>query len=211
MSETAPQKPDIGLALERVPRFFMSGRRGAPGAEPGVRLALIVDEDRFNIEARRGRAPELLAAIEAAFGAAPIDGPKTVEAGGFVFIGVGPARWRVLSRGEGRLARREALPRAARGTATVVDVSHGFTTFRLSGACAAKALAKLAPIDLDPAIFMPGACAATLMHGMSVQLRRTLDGGAYECAVGRSVSGSLYRALLSAADAYGLVVEPVAS
>jgi heterotetrameric sarcosine oxidase gamma subunit len=203
------EKPIVRLAPKRVPHFFASGRRGAPVAEPGVRLTLIADEDRFNIEARRGSAPELLAALKQAFGAAPIDGPQTIEAGGFVFVGIGPSRWHAISRGEGRAAHREALSQAARAYATVVDVSHGFAVFRLFGDCAAEALAKLAPIDLDPASFAPGACAVTQLHGMSVQLRRTAD-GAYECAAPRSLGGSLYRALIRAAEPFGLLVDPVA-
>lgn len=200
---------DPCLTPERAPHYFAPGRRGAPAAGPGVRLSLIADEERFNIEARRGRTAELLAALGQAFGAPPADGPRAVEAGGLIFLGVGPSRWHALSRGEGRPARREALLRAARGAATVVDITHGFVVFRLCGEDAAAALAKLAPIDLDPSVFAPGACAGTLMHGIAVQLRRAPD-GAYECAAPRSFGGSIYDALARAADSYGLLVEPVA-
>lgn len=73
---------------------------------------------------------------------------------------------------------------------------------------AAEALTRLVRIDLDPASFYPGACAATELHGMSVQLRRTSDGETYECAVARSFAGSLYHSLTNAEDPYGLSVEP---
>jgi sarcosine oxidase subunit gamma len=73
---------------------------------------------------------------------------------------------------------------------------------------AAEALTRLVRIDLDPASFYPGACAATELHGMSVQLRRTSDGETYECAVSRSFAGSLYHSLTNAEDPYGLSVEP---
>jgi sarcosine oxidase subunit gamma len=198
------------LALERIPHYFAPGRHGAPAERPGVTLALIADEERFAIEARRGRGPEFMAAIGAAFGAAPVDRPQTVEAGGFAFVGVGPSRWHAIARGEGRAARRAALIEAARAAATVVDVSHGFTVFRLSGDDAWRALAKLAPLDLDPSFFAAGDCAGTQLHGMSVQLRRMTDGGAFECAVSRSFGGSLFQALTRASERYGLLVEPVA-
>lgn len=204
-------KPETDLALERVPHYFKPGRRGAATAPHGVTLALIAEEDRFALEARRGRSLELTAAIGAAFGAAPIDGPQTVETGGFAFVGIGPSRWHAISRGEGREMRRAALIEAAREAATVVDVSQGFAVFRLSGENAWKALAKLAPLDLDPAFFAAGACAATQMHAMCVQLRRCADGAAFECAVSRSFGGSLYHALTHAADSFGLLVEAVAS
>jgi sarcosine oxidase subunit gamma len=201
---------ETGLALERAPHYFAPGRCGAAVADPGVMLALIADEDRFAIEARRGKGLEFAAAIRDAFGAAPVDGPQTVEVGGLTFIGIGPSRWHAISRGDGRPVRRAALIEAARVAATIVDVAHGFTVFRLSGDQAWRALAKLAPIDLDPAFFAAGACASTHMHGMSVQLRRSSDGAAFECAVSRSFGGSLYRALTRAAESYGLLVEPVA-
>ena len=65
-------------------------------------------------------------------------------------------------------------------------------------------------IDLDPASFPPGASGSTELHGVTVQLRRARDGGAYECAAPRSFAGSLYHALTRAAEAYGLKVEAVA-
>lgn len=207
MSE--PAAHEISLAPERAPHFYAPGRYGAPVATPGVRLSLVVDEDRFNIEARRGKAADLMAAFRQAFGVAPDDRPEALEAGGFVFIGVGPSRWHALSRGHDRAAQREALLRVVRADATLVDVSHGFTVFRLSGDDAWRALAKLAPVDLDPAIFTPGACAATYMHGIAVQVRRSPD-GAYECAAPRSYGGSLYHALVRAAELHGLLVEPIA-
>jgi methylglutamate dehydrogenase subunit D len=196
-----------GLALELAPHYFRAGLRGARLPQPGVTLELIAEEDRFNIEARRGRAADLMAAIAESFGAAPADGPRTVEAGGFSFVGVGPSRWHAISRGPERTARRDALAQAVRERATIVDVSHGFVAFRLSGPKVVDALAKLVRLDLDPASFPPGAVAGTELHGMSVQLRRTRDGEAYECAVARSFASSLFHALTSAADPYGVWVD----
>jgi sarcosine oxidase subunit gamma len=201
---------NTGLALELTPHYFQAGRRGANVEPPGVTLELVAEEDRFNIEARRGKAAELIAAIGMAFGAAPIDGPRTEGAAGIDFVGIGPARWHVVSRGQGRAARRGALTEAARGLATMVDVSHGFVTFRLTGPKVVETLAKLVRIDLDPASFPPGASGSTELHGVTVQLRRARDGGAYECAAPRSFAGSLYHALTRAAEAYGLKVEAVA-
>ena len=211
MSEqsAAPHEPGAkaGLALELTPHYFRAGLRGARIPQPGVTLELIAGEERFNIEARRGRAADLAAAIAAAFGAAPVDAAQTVEVGGFSFIGVGPSRWHAISRGPERAARRDALLRAVRECATIVDVSHGFVSFRLAGPKAVQALAKLVRLDLDPASFPPGAVANTELHGMSVQLRRTSDGEAFECAVSRSFASSLFHALTSAADPYGVWVD----
>ena len=205
----APHDPGAkaGLALELAPHYFRAGLRGARIPQPGVTLELIAEEERFNIEARRGRAADLMAAIAQAFGAAPVDDARTVKAGGFSFVGVGPSRWHALSRGPERAARRDALLRAVRECATIVDVSHGFVAFRLSGPKAVDALAKLVRIDLDPDSFPPGAVAGAELHGMSVQMRRTTDGEAYECAVARSFASSLFDAMTNAADPYGVWVD----
>ncbi len=205
MSDLSTLSPS--LALEDVPAYWSSGRSGPPG-ERGVALELIVEEDRFNVEARRGRKSALLTALANSFGASPIDGPKTVAAGGFDFVGVGPSHWHAISRGDGRAARRAALAAAALESATIVDVSHGFVAFQLSGPSVVEALAKLAPIDLREQNFPPGACAMTQIHGMSVQVRRRLEGELYECAVPRSFAGSLYHALTDAATRFGLRVAP---
>lgn len=200
----------FGLALEVTPHYYKSGRRGLAGEQPGVCLQLLVGEDRFNIEARLGKADALREAFGNTFGAAPLDMPKTVGADGFEFLGIGPGRWHAISREPGRQERRSRLCAEIRDLATMVDVSHGFTVFRLTGPMAAAALSKLVRIDLDPAIFSAGSCVTTVLHGMTVQLRRTRDGDAYECAVARSFGGSLFHALAHAADAHGLLVQPAA-
>ena len=206
-SAASHEAAKTGLSLELAPHYFRAGLRGARIPHPGVTLELIAGEDRFNIEARRGRAADLMAAIAQAFGAAPVDSARTVKAGGFSFVGVGPSRWHAISRGPDRAERRDALRAATRDLATIVDVSHGFVAFRLSGPKAVDALAKLVRIDLDPESFPPGAVASTELHGMSVQLRLTTDGEAYECAVARSFAASLYHALTHAADPYGIWVD----
>ncbi|MHB8886937.1 MAG: sarcosine oxidase subunit gamma [Methylovirgula sp.] len=207
MSDEFSMSRNTELVLEISPHYYKCGRRGATLVGSGVTLQLIANEDRFVIEARRGKTAAFLAALENAFGSAPVDGPRTIVADGFEFLGIGPSRWHGVSRGQGRDARRSALHGATVGLATVVDVSHGFAVFRLAGPMAAEALIRLARLDLDPTAFADGACATTELHGMSVQLRRTCDGAAYECAVSRSFGSSLFHALAQAADPYGLSVE----
>lgn len=196
-----------GLTLEVTPHYYVGGVRGPLGAEPGVHLQLVVGEDRFNIEARRGKTAALLESLRNAFGVAPIEGLRTVAAGGFDFVGIGPSRWHAIAREPSRTEQRVQLREAVRDLATIVDVAHGFAVFRLTGPKAREALTRLVRVDLDPEFFSPGACATTELHGMAVQLRRTLDGDAYECAVARSFAGSLFHALTRAAEPLGLRVE----
>ena len=207
MFDTSPTSSAPGLVLELIPHYFEVGRRGLNVTDPGVTLELITREDRFNIEARRAKAPELAAAIGRAFGAQLIDGPRTVAASGFEFIGVGPQRWHAISRGGERVERRDTLREVTCDVATLVDVSHGFVTYRLTGPMVRDALIRLVRIDLDPASFVSGAVAATELHGMNVQIRRAIEGEAFECAVPRSFASSLYHALTSVAAPYGLWVD----
>lgn len=201
----------LGLTLETTPHYYGCGRRGRAGAEPGVVLQLVVGDERFNIEARRGKTDELFISLRETFGRAPIKPMRTVEAGGFEFISIGPSRWHAISRGPDRDERHALLREAIRDLATMVEIAHGFIVFRLTGPMVTEVLIKHVRVDLDPEVFSPGACVTTELHGMTVQLRRTCDGDAYECAVARSYGGSLFHALTCAADPYGLLVLPAGS
>ncbi|MEW6439038.1 MAG: sarcosine oxidase subunit gamma family protein [Pseudomonadota bacterium] len=206
MSDTVLEHSDAkrGLVASAAPHYYRAGHYGIEASSPGVTLALIAQEDRFNMEARRGKAARLVASVHKIFGVAPVQAPLTVSTGDVDFVGVGVSRWHVISRAQYNAQLHEKLREATDGLASLVDVSHGFTTFQLSGAFAAQALAKLVRCDLDGASFPPGACAATEAHGMSLQLRRRLRNDVYECAVPRSFGGSLFHALVTAAEQFGI-------
>jgi len=194
-----------GLIANATPHYYRPGHYGVESAS-AVRLALIAQEARFNMEARRGKAARLVASVHKMFGVAPVQAPLSVSTGESDFVGVGASRWHVISRTQNGAEHHRKLREATDGLATLVDVSHGFTTFQISGACATQALAKLVRCDLDGTSFPPGACAATEAHGMSIQLRRRLRNDVYECAVPRSFGGSLFHALVTAAEQFGVYV-----
>jgi methylglutamate dehydrogenase subunit D len=208
VSDTVLEYSDAkrGLVANATPHYYRAGHYGIESASPGVTLTLIAQEDRFNMEARRGKAARLVASVHKIFGVAPVQAPLTVSTGDVDFVGVGVSRWHVISRTQYNAQLHEKLREATDGLASLVDVSHGFTTFQISGAFAPQALAKLVRCDLDDASFPPGACAATEAHGMSIQLRRRLRNDVYECAVPRSFGGSLFHALVTAAEQFGIYV-----
>lgn len=195
-----------GLVANATPHYYHAGHYGIENASPGVTLALIAQEDRFNMEARRGKAARLVASVHKAFGVAPIQAPLTVSTGEVDFVGVGVSRWHVISRTQDSIEHHRKLREATDGIASLVDVSHGFTTFQISGAFVTQALTKLIRCDLDETSFPAGACAATEAHGMSIQLRRRLRNDVYECAVARSFGSSLFHALVTAAEQFGIYV-----
>jgi len=195
-----------GLVANATPHYYQAGHYGIESPSPGMTLALIAQEERFNMEARRGKAARLVASVHRAFGVAPVQAPLTVSTGDVEFVGVGVSRWHVISRTQPSAEHHRKLREATDGLASLVDVSHGFTTFQISGAFATQALAKLVRCDLDETSFPAGACAATEAHGMSIQLRRRLRNDVYECAVARSFGSSLFHALVTAAEQFGIYV-----
>jgi sarcosine oxidase subunit gamma len=54
----------------------------------------------------------------------------------------------------------------------LVDVSHRQVALRIAGPAAADRLNELCPLDLDPAVFAPGACTRTLFGKAEIVLWR---------------------------------------
>ncbi|MBN9526782.1 MAG: hypothetical protein J0H82_11285 [Alphaproteobacteria bacterium] len=149
--------------------------------EPGI---AIVTRDRFlaSIEARRGQAGAVAATIAAAYG---IDLPSAGRwAGGadIAFAWAGPGEWSAIAD---RPIARDLAGRLA-GQAAVTDQSDGWHLTEVSGLRVRDTLAKMLPIDLDPAALPPGAVALTRAGHIDLRLRH-LSAGVYELAVFRSL------------------------
>ncbi len=84
------------------------------------------------------------------------------------------------------LAGPEAGAAAARmaGLAAVTDQSDAWSGLALSGPDAREALARLVPLDLDPATFPPGAAARSMLRHVALLLLATEAG--FELLVPRS-------------------------
>lgn len=140
----------------------------------GVTLAAAADAPLFSVAPFRGRAGAVAAALGVDLpppgrAADPPTGGRLIWAGLDLWLLRGPA----------------ADPtKALAGLAAVTDQSDGWTTLVLSGAGACDVLARLAPIDLDPAAFPPDAVARTQLKHMICLLARTAEG--FEIAVMRS-------------------------
>lgn len=149
--------------------------------EPGI---AIVTRDRYfaSIEARRDQADAVAATIAAAYG---VDLPSAGRwAGGadIAFAWAGPGEWTAIAA---RPIARDLAGRLA-GLAAVTDQSDGWLLSEISGPRARDALAKMLPIDLDPAALPPGAVALTRAGHIDVRLRH-VSVGVYELAVFRSL------------------------
>lgn len=149
--------------------------------EPGT---TIVARDRFlaSIEARRGQAGAVAATIAEGHG---IDLPSAGRwAGGadIAFAWSGPGEWTAIAD---RPIARDLAGRLA-GLAAVTDQSDGWLLIEVSGPRVRDTLAKMLPIDLDPAALPPGAVALTRAGHIDVRLRH-VSVGVYELAVFRSL------------------------
>jgi methylglutamate dehydrogenase subunit D len=130
--------------------------------------------------------------------------PRRVTADGIIFLWSGPASWLAVA-GTDDLGFESYITEVAKGFASVTDQSDGRVIFRVHGAHARDALAKLVPIDLHPRVFAPDATALTLAGHITVQLWQA-DDGAYELACFRSFAEALYGALVEACREYEVQV-----
>lgn len=167
-------------------------------AEPGITIATR-ERALASIEARRGRADAVAAAIAAAYDLDLPQSPRWTGANGISFAWAGHAQWTAIAT---RPVARD-LTRHLAGLAAVTDQSDGWVLTEISGPHARDALAKMLPIDLDPGVLPPGAVALTRAGQIDVRLRH-LDAGVYELAVFRSLGADLSHWLRSSVLEFGI-------
>lgn len=160
MDELSPRAAWAGLDL--------------PLAVGGVTLTALPEAPMVSVAPFRGRSGAVADALgaplpEAGRIAALTDGSRVLWSGLDQWFLRGPA-----GDVEGLLA----------GLAAVTDQSDGWTALALVGPGAAEVLARLVPVDLDPAAFQPGAVARTQLRHMMCVLIAVEDG--FEILVMRS-------------------------
>lgn len=155
---------------------------------PAVRLAPAELRSMLNV---RGRCenPGFLAAVEEALGV-PVPEAANCWNGDerLAIVWLGPDEWLVMGP-DGQAADLESRLRRAAGDdhwLSVVDVSHSYTGFTLSGPAARDVLAKGCPLDLHPRVFEPGDCAQSLLAKTGVLLIHARGGDTIEIWVRNS-------------------------
>ena len=179
------------------------GRHGAPGPDP-VRIAL-AGRSVVQLAARKGRAADLSARIQAEFGFA-LPGPgKSAGANEVFALWIQPESWMLLAPDtvEGACARR--YKEAAGDAGSVVDQTHGRSVFTLSGTRAAWVMSKLCRIDFHPGAFTAGSVAVSPVAGLSCTIHKR-DADTYELVVFTTLSRSFAELLTHAADETGYVI-----
>lgn len=185
-----------------------AGRFGNPDAPlPGVRFDVIAGRDVVRVSPFNGKRTQANAALCKKFKLALPAVGKSSAKSEYTAAWAALDAWYVMAPGAGRGALHATLAKALRTSAAVVDQTHGVTGIRVSGHRCRDLLAKGCPVDLDPALFPVGACAATQMEHTTVHLRRSAD-EAYELLVPTSQVASFWHFLTEMALEFGYEVGP---
>jgi sarcosine oxidase subunit gamma len=183
----------------------IQGRFGADKGVPGVLLSVRHPLSIVTVIARKGQAPALNAAAEAAYGVT-MPKPGESRSGKIVtFHWCGAEQWYAVAEGwpEGGLYRD--LTQRFAGLASCSDQSHGRVTIAIAGPKARAVLAKGTPVDLHPGVFGPGRSAVTQMAHVGVHLAQT-GPDAFELSVFRGFSESFWEWLTEQAEEFGYQV-----
>lgn len=156
------------------------------------------------VMARKGRATELAARVQADYGVALQDVPKRVGSERASFIGIGPGKWLAIAlhREPGFVA---GLASQLAGLASVVEQSDGLAVLHLSGSALPAVLEK--GFQIDCAALGDEGAAVTSVHHVGATIWATGDGGV-SIAVARSLVGGLLHWLEVSAAVHGLAVTP---
>jgi heterotetrameric sarcosine oxidase gamma subunit len=192
--------------VARAPRSAFAGLLAPVGASPaGVIVSERLGLGLAAVEPRKGRAPELIARVEAHYGLSLPRGLRRAAAGAIAFLGVGPNRWLAISE-SGAATFTDDLEAALDGVASVIAQTDGLAVLRIAAPRARTAFAKGLSIDLDPGAFAVGDVASSILAHITVTIWRT-DETSYDIAVPRSFAGDFWHWLAESAAEFGLAVE----
>lgn len=153
--------------------------------------------DDLKIETRAGlglahimaRKGVTAARIGAALGLAAPQSPARAANEELALIGAGPGVWLAV-REDAPEDWAETLAGRLAGLASVSDQSGGYLVLRVSGPAARELIQRGAFIDLDPAVFGPGAAAVTDIAHMGAMLWALEAPDGFEIAIFRSYAAS---------------------
>lgn len=174
----------------------LGGDLAAAGGD-GVRIELAPPRSLVNL--RGAATSEFVRGVEEATGFAPSLEPNRWTGDvNRAAIWLGPDEWLLLAPD----GEAQSIEKAIRGEwsdepwLSIVDVSHSYTAFLLSGFCARELLARGCSLDVHPLAFGRGACAQALLAKTRVLIRVLDDEGEIELWVRNSFARYAARWLL---------------
>jgi len=186
--------------------LIVHGRFGRSLPEgPGVALSLVHPCEVVSLIAAKGTTRALAAAIRKDFG---LDLPgmgASAAARSVNLHATAPGQWLAVApaAATGTLAGR--LDKKLGALAMVTDQSHGRTVMHMQGPRARDVLAKGTAVDLRPASFRAGSCAATQIGHVGVMIACT-GADSFELSVFRSFAEGFWLGLSELALEWGYEV-----
>jgi heterotetrameric sarcosine oxidase gamma subunit len=197
-------------ALAPLTRHLPVGRHGGASSAAGVTLTERAFPALAALAVRTDAASRFSERLAAGFGVAAPPVQAAAIASPITVIWTGPDQYLAIDDAHKETEHFDfARDLAAQlgDAASVTDVTGARAIIDIAGPQAPDVLAKLVPIDLDDAVFPPGAAAATLAGHLAVLLWRHADEPArYSIATPRSFAASLAHAVLDAATEFGCIV-----
>jgi sarcosine oxidase subunit gamma len=188
-------------ALEDVLVLGRFGRSLPEG--PGVTLSHVHPCEVASIISASGKSRALAAALKKDFGITLPGMGQSASARGVSMHGVGPGQWLVVSASVKALAGK--LDTRLGKIAAVTDQSHGRVMMTMAGPRARDVLSKGTAVDLRPASFKSGMCAATQIGHVGVVIACT-GADSFELSVFRSFAEGFWLGLTELALEWGYEV-----
>jgi heterotetrameric sarcosine oxidase gamma subunit len=187
--------------------LFSAGRHGAAGAA-GVVIAPRGGLGIASLIVGAHARDDLTQVVKSMFSLELPSARTAVRSTTHALVSTGPDRWLLLAE---RHQDFRATLQLLSGVASVTDQSEGRAVLRVSGPRVRDALAKGCMIDVHSSVFPASAAAATSIAHIDVHLWRAdhLDdaNAAFDIALPRSMAGSFWSWLSSAAAEFGYVID----
>lgn len=181
------------------------GRIGLASGPAGITVFARATSSLAELMPFKDQEEILVATIRERYGVDLPRAARRVQGSQFACTWAGGRRW--LLETEATLPEPDAiedLERSIAGIAALVRQTDGRSMLRVSGPKVREVLRKGVTIDLHPRSFSAGDTAITLVAGMDVHLWQVDDLPTYDLLISRSVTGSFWGWLTSAAAEFGL-------
>jgi sarcosine oxidase subunit gamma len=199
----------VAERLSALAHTYQRGDLGATRGGPGIIIAERRPLAMVQVAVWSGAVVAVRAAIATALGLDVVATPNhAAQKDGVTILWVGPDRWLVVE------AERPGRPLSARlhealtsTPATLTDLSHGRTVFRIAGCSSRDLLAKGCGVDFHPRAFPVGSCAQSLLGHVGALLHAVDEAPSFDLYVARSYALTVWEWLTESATEYGCRIE----
>jgi heterotetrameric sarcosine oxidase gamma subunit len=130
--------------------------------------------------------------------------------GDLSLIWLAPERWLAVAPDRGPGALEAAFRKACGDSIAIIDVSHGRTVIRLSGANARTVLMKGAPLDFHKKVFTPGRAAQSAISQCGTLITCPAE-DTFDVYVFRAFGQHMWEWLTDASGEFGYTIESAAN